>query len=48
MLIISLVLITGLVGYVCGEWSGYRKCIKDYKDIMNKVSEKYLPLFINS
>jgi hypothetical protein len=46
--IIILIAIAFSVGWACGEPSGYNRCVRDYKEISDKVGEKDLPLFINS
>jgi len=34
-------------GWACGEHIGYKRCMRDYKEISDKVGENDLPLFIN-
>jgi hypothetical protein len=49
MLITILAIAAALfAGWACGEPSGYNRCVRDYKEISDKVREKDLPLFINS
>lgn len=48
MLTIILTIVSLAVGWACGEWSGYKRCVKDYKDLSEKVEKKDLPMFINS